>query len=101
MSSSRGLVRTTRSFSRGPDRFATATRWNTRLLSRNERFFVARTIEYEVRPQLPDGYVSDHRWWKLPEIQATHERFSPTRLAELLPPILCGEYPASTLDCGI
>ena len=35
LSSRRGLVWTTRSFSRGSDRFATATRWNTRIVNRS------------------------------------------------------------------
>ena len=35
LSSRRGLAWTTRSFSRGSDRFATATRWNTRIVNRS------------------------------------------------------------------
>ncbi len=66
-----------------------------------ELFFVVRVIDCDICPPCQDSYVIEHRWWTLPEIQTSQEHFVPTRLAELLPPIFRGEYPASPFDCGI
>jgi 8-oxo-dGTP pyrophosphatase MutT (NUDIX family) len=40
------------------------------------------------------------RWWTLDEVIATDERFYPTRLPELLPPIVAGDLPSSPLQIG-
>ena len=66
-----------------------------------ERYFVARCDEFDVTPAVPDTYVIGHRWWTLEEIEQSSEDFAPRRLAELLPPVLRGEYPDPVIDCGV
>jgi 8-oxo-dGTP pyrophosphatase MutT (NUDIX family) len=75
--------------------------WNGHEHDQYERFFVAHATECDFRPRLPDAYVTDHRWWTLPEIEAALDEFAPRRLRELLPPILSGDYPEVPLDCGV
>jgi ADP-ribose pyrophosphatase YjhB (NUDIX family) len=38
------------------------------------------------------------RWWSLAEIAASNERFIPRTLAELLPPLLAGPWPAEPVE---
>ena len=76
--------------------------WNGKPQDQYERFFVARCRdEFAVAPAVPDTYIIGHRWWELREIQESNEDFTPGRLADLLPAILRGEYPAVPLDCGV
>lgn len=74
--------------------------WDGRLIDQHERFFVVRTQDTAVRPQRPDTYALDHRWWTLDEIVASRDDFAPRRLRELLPPVLQGIFPAAPCDCG-
>jgi hypothetical protein len=41
-------------------------------------------------PQEVEDYVTS-RWWPVPEITASRQRFYPGRLPELLPPFLAGQ----------
>jgi 8-oxo-dGTP pyrophosphatase MutT (NUDIX family) len=66
-----------------------------------ERYFVARSDEFVVTPTVPDTYVIGHRWWTLEEIRQSTEDFAPRRIADLLPPLLRGEYPDPVIDCGV
>ncbi len=67
-----------------------------------ERFFVAQAVPMvEPVPVRADGYIVGHRWWTLEEIRAATDRFSPRRLADLLPPILRGKYPVTPFDAGV
>ena len=66
-----------------------------------ERYFVARTKERLLTLAKVDSYVIGYRWWGLTELEQSHEDFAPRRLAELLPAILCGEYPDPAIDCGV
>ncbi|HEY2747035.1 MAG TPA: NUDIX domain-containing protein [Polyangia bacterium] len=78
-------------------------------IDQRERFFFARTVAAAVRY---DGwgpaerrYLREHRWWSDAEILAATDaataRFSPRRLAALLPPLLAGDFPAEPLDTGV
>lgn len=75
--------------------------WNGRINEQYERFFVVRTMFAEIRPALPDGYITGHRWWTLAEIATSTENFAPRRLAELLPALLRRDFPAEPIDCGV
>ena len=68
-----------------------------------ERIFVAQCAEdTEVSREnwLPHEhrFLSEHRWWGATEIAESTDYFAPRGLAELLPPIVRGEYPAEPLD---
>jgi hypothetical protein len=41
--------------------------------------------------------LTDHRWWSLPELEATHDVLGPRALASLIGPILAGNYPPEPL----
>ena len=75
--------------------------WEGQSYDQYERFFVARSKEFTIAPQKADSYITDHRWWTLNELVHSKEDFAPHRLAELLPPILAGEYPDPAIDCGV
>ena len=74
--------------------------WNAEPHEQHERFFVARTVRSTLSPTNADKEVIGHRWWSAGEIAKSLEDFAPRRLAELLPPILRGEFPARPVDCG-
>jgi 8-oxo-dGTP pyrophosphatase MutT (NUDIX family) len=66
-----------------------------------ERFFVAVSTDLDVWPIKQDSYVSQHRWWTLPELAAASDDFAPRRLPELFGPVARGEYPNVPIDCGV
>jgi 8-oxo-dGTP pyrophosphatase MutT (NUDIX family) len=79
-----------------------AYEWGGRWCDQYERFFVARTSDCRVRPELEDSYVVDKRWWTLEELVKSSEiDFAPRRLPELIAPIIAGKYPTAPIDCGI
>ncbi len=75
--------------------------WERRRHDQYERYFVAKSKEVAIVPPKVDSYVVGHRWWDLNELEQSKEDFAPRRLAELLPPILRGEYPDPVIDCGV
>jgi 8-oxo-dGTP pyrophosphatase MutT (NUDIX family) len=75
--------------------------WEGRRFDQYERFFVARCGAGAVFPLNQDSYVTGFRWWSVHEIARSAEDFAPSRLAELLPPILAGRYPSQPLDAGV
>lgn len=81
--------------------------WGGRLIDSDERFFLARLAEpdVEVVPQALEPVeletVRGHRWWSAVELRAAQDHaFAPSRLAELLPPLIAGELPARPIDAG-
>ena len=74
-----------------------------------ERFFVVRapsaTTSSERWTDIERDVIKAHRWWSLDELArsdpASDGVFVPRRLAELLPPILAGRYPAEPVDTGV
>ncbi len=75
--------------------------WNGRKLDQVERFFIARTSSEQISSTKPDGYVIGHRWWSFAEIEGSAETFAPRRLAQFLRPLLDGELPNPSIDCGV
>lgn len=75
--------------------------WSGAPQDQYERYFIARSPEFEVIPAVPDTYVIGYRWWTLSEIERSTEDFTPRRMAELLPAVRRGDYPHSAIDCGV
>jgi len=67
----------------------------------DERYFVVRVESETVEPGGQTIWerqvLTDHRWWSLDELARTDEVLAPRRLAELIPPIMAGRYPAEPL----
>jgi hypothetical protein len=67
-----------------------------------ERYFVARTKKADIKidhftDEENQGYLS-HYWWSLGELETSNELIFPRRLAELLRPILKGEFQESPIS---
>ena len=81
-----------------------AFRWNGCLINAVERFFLVRTAQFPVltigMEPAEAAEASEHRWWSVEELAASRETFAPTRLAELLPPLIQGELPKLPIDTG-
>ena len=80
--------------------------WQGDVYDVRERYYVCRIDSYEVGNHVNEDerereWVSGHRWWSLEEIAASSETFVPSALAELLLPLLKGEYPVEPLRIGI
>ena len=78
--------------------------WNTEHIDSHESFFVARVPRFEVDAtnwtEQERTDLAMHRWWSLEELEATQELFVPSRLPELLRPILRGELPDAPFEIG-
>jgi hypothetical protein len=74
-------------------------------LDLRERFFVARVVDTSVETagftRAEADSVSESRWMTPEEIAGLRDIVAPRRLAELLPPILAGDYPIPPIDVGI
>lgn len=66
-----------------------------------EVFFLARVHGLMSLGTRPDSYIEGHRWWSLPELERSAEVFAPRRIAQLVAPVLRGEYPREPFDCGV
>lgn len=75
--------------------------WNNRQLDQYERYFVGWTSNTKVNCLKPDDYVIGYRWWTLSDIKDSNNKFAPSRIRSLLPPILKGEFPKVAFDCGV
>ncbi|WP_249997785.1 NUDIX domain-containing protein [Actinoplanes sp. M2I2] len=65
-------------------------------------YFLVRVAAFTPRgtltpEQLAAEHVGEFRWWRLPEIAASADIFSPRDLLTLLPPLLTGHPPADPL----
>jgi 8-oxo-dGTP pyrophosphatase MutT (NUDIX family) len=78
--------------------------WGGRFYDSRESFFVCRAPSFEVdATNWSDGErieLVEHRWWTIDEIEASQALFVPSRLAELLRPILQGELPDAPFEVG-
>ncbi len=83
-------------------------------IDQRERFYFARAasgsvIRYDGWCAAERRYMREHRWWSAAEIaaataastDASGARFSPRRLAVLLPPLLAGAFPDEPIDTGV
>lgn len=80
-------------------------RWDGVLREARQRYFVVRchAFEPEFSRWTPEetAEIAEHRWWRIDEIERSAEVFVPRRLASLLEPILRGDLPARSIDCGV
>lgn len=79
--------------------------WNSRQIDQTEWFFVGRlagTIDTrDIRVDGPEGdFFVTARWAGLAELGDSDDLIAPRRLAELLRPILAGDYPSEPIDTG-
>ena len=80
--------------------------WDDTWFELKERFYFVRTDNFTVDAMNSDEkeakLIMEHRWWSLREIIETKddEYFVPSRLHELLPPIIAGEIPTTPIDTG-
>jgi len=78
--------------------------WNETLLDARESFFICHVANFELdASNWTDEERIDlaaHRWWSLDELEATQELYVPSRLPELLRPILRGELPDAPFEIG-
>ena len=75
--------------------------WQGKPHDQYEVFFVSRVVVSDISPPQPDDYVIGHEWWTHTRLKASKEKFAPRRIADLLSPILIGNYPAEPFDCGV
>lgn len=80
-------------------------RWEDRHFDQRERYYVVRvgttTVTGDHLGPEELHVITGHRWWTLAEITASGETFAPRRLAELLPPVIAGDYPETPVDAGV
>ncbi len=79
-------------------------RYGHKSFRQQERYFLVRIDQHDVQTHGMLDYettdLAEHRWWNTQDIAASTDRFAPSRLAELLPPLIAGRLPASCLDVG-
>jgi 8-oxo-dGTP pyrophosphatase MutT (NUDIX family) len=80
--------------------------WDGQAVQKTEWYFVARlgqTIATErIRPLGIEGdYFVGARWLTVDEIGKSGDDIAPRRLAQLLPPVLAGDFPAQPIETGI
>jgi len=75
------------------------------LVDQDERYFVARAANAELRPGgLEPGEMDEiksHRWWTAAEIAASTDHFRPRSLADLLPAILSRESASESIEAEV
>ena len=77
--------------------------WNGRRIDQTDYFFVARAESALDETSIRVGgdeqqYFVAARWAAIDKLPAPTEIIAPRRLAELLPPILAGEFPAEPIE---
>ena len=79
-------------------------RFGERLLDEREQFFVVRIDDAVLTRDHWEAhehtFLLEHRWWTMEDMIASKEWFAPRRMAELLPAVLAGVYPAEAIDTG-
>ncbi len=71
-----------------------------------ERFYVARTTNFDISPSMLNKLeltiMNEHRWWSVRELQDAAEThvFVPRNIAELLPPLIAGNFTGEAIEIG-
>jgi len=65
-----------------------------------EHFHVVRVEAFQPAGT-PDADVTERRWWTQDELAASHERFAPRRLPELVAALLRDGPPGEPVDVGV
>jgi hypothetical protein len=78
--------------------------WRSKMVLHKERFIVGRASSTDVDTSGLDekerSWTRGHRWWRLDEIEASHERFEPHDLAIHLKKLLREGPPAQPVTIG-
>jgi len=78
--------------------------WSGVYIDSRESFFICRVPHFDIDDanwtDLERVELNEHRWWSLDEIEATDELIVPSRLVELMRPILRGELPDAPFEIG-
>ncbi|MCE7927975.1 MAG: NUDIX domain-containing protein [Chloroflexi bacterium CFX7] len=79
--------------------------WEGAWIEQRESYFVARTAAFEVstdgHEELERRFLQEHRWWSIPEIAASADRFVPGNLASLAAPLAAGQFPPEPVSVGV
>ncbi len=71
----------------------------------HEQYFIVRIDRHEVDTAGMLDYettdLAEHRWWTCDAIAASPDRFAPSRLGELLRPIVAGRRADGVVDVGV
>ena len=81
-------------------------RWGDGMLRQVEAYYVVRTAAFEVDvDNNPDDFeqtfLDGHRWFTHEELVAHEETLVPANFAELVEPLLRGEFPGTPITVGI
>lgn len=77
--------------------------WQGAVERHREQFFLVRIDEAGasiVSVSLDGSGVFSYRWWTIDDIRRSSECFSPSRMGELLAPLLRGDMPDEPLEVG-
>jgi 8-oxo-dGTP pyrophosphatase MutT (NUDIX family) len=78
--------------------------WSGVYIDSRESFYICRVPHFELDAMNWTDQerveLAEHRWWSVEEIEASEELIVPSRLPELLRPILRGELPDAPLEIG-
>lgn len=78
--------------------------WGDDMIRQIEGYYVVRVPAFEVniegQEELERAFLSAHRWFTLDELRAHEEVLVPANFADLLEPLLAGEYPVEPLTVG-
>ncbi|HZH03735.1 MAG TPA: NUDIX domain-containing protein [Myxococcaceae bacterium] len=75
-------------------------------VNQKERYFLIHTGSPALNPsfseeQLRAEGVHGLRWWTIPELESSPERFAPTRFPSLLRVLIENGAPTAPFDCGV
>ena len=78
--------------------------WGDHFWDARERYFLCRVPCFELDAanwtDIERVELNEYRWWSVEEIELSTELFVPSRLADLLKPLLRGEIPEVPLEVG-
>lgn len=79
--------------------------WEGRLLEQRERYFVVRCPTFDIsrdhHTEEELTFLTEHRWWTVPELAGSKEYFSPRKIATFLPDVIAGRWGADPFDTGV
>lgn len=79
--------------------------WGERMLRQVESYYIVRTAAFEVttenHEELERTFLTGHRWFTIEELRAHDEVLVPGNFADLLEPLLAGDFPPEPLRVGI
>ncbi len=75
-----------------------------RPIEQHERFYLVRVQNSAINTggwdDFERAFIGEHRWWTVNELKASGEDFAPSRLRDLLEPLVNGDLPDEPIDVG-